>query len=326
MSILRAVIGLSLFLLSCFSVQAQDWQVKHLPWGDPDFQGIWTSATVTTLERPDELPNLVLSPVEAAAVEKGMEDLAAAIDDLQEGDLETGSDVGAYNSFWMDPGTRALRVRGEPRSSIITDPADGQIPYRLKAQLRFYWEVYKVLNWEDNPEERAEGERCTVGFGSTAGPPMLPVLYNNNYQFAQSPGNVMMLVEMNHDVRTVRLGGKPLPEEIKPWFGDSIGRWSGDTLVVETTQFHPQQFLRLAIKHQVMMSSDTKVTERFTRISDQEMVYEFTVSDDQLYTQDWRGEMTLRSSPGPIYEYACHEGNYSLPNILKGARQKEQGS
>ncbi len=295
-----------------------------MPWGDPDMQGIWTTATVTTLERPDELPNLVLTEEEARFVENGMEEMMESVDNVGEGDLEAGGDIGGYNSFWMDPGSKALRVRGEARGSIIVEPADGQIPYKWHQQLRFYWNAYKLLNFADNPEERPEGERCTVGFGSTGGPPMLPVLYNNNYQFAQSPGHVMILVEMNHNVRTLRIGGERLPPQIQPWLGDSIGRWEGDTLVVETTQFHPEQFLRLAIKHQLMMGDDTKVTERFTRINENEMVYRFEISDPDIYTQDWAGELTLRKSDGPIFEYACHEGNYGLPNILAGARQEEQ--
>ena len=303
---------------------AQDWELQRMPWGDPDFQGIWTSATVTTLERPEELPNLVLTEEEARFVENGMEELMESVDDVPEGDLQAGEDVGGYNSFWLDPGTRVLRVNGEPRGSIIVEPEDGQIPYRWTDQLRYYWNLFNMFAFEDNPEERPEGERCTVGFGSTGGPPMLPVLYNNNYQFAQSPGHVMILVEMNHNVRTVRLDGERLPPEIQPWLGDSVGRWEGDTLVVETTQFHPQQNMRLAIKHQVMMGSDSVVTERFTRLNENELLYQFTVSDPDIYTQDWRGEMTLRKTEGPIYEYACHEGNYALPNILAGARQEEQ--
>lgn len=311
-------------LLLALPLQAQDWQLQRMPWGDPDLQGLWTSATITTLQRPDELPNLILTETEASAVESGMENMQEAYDNIGEEDLESGADVGGYNTFWMDPGTRVLRVRGEPRGSIITHPQDGQIPFRLTAKMRMWWNIYKVLTWTDNPEQRAEGERCTVGFGSTGKPPMLPVLYNNNYQFAQSPGHVMVLVEMNHNVRTLRLNAEPLPGEIKPWFGDSLAHWEGNTLVVETSQFHPQQFLRLAIKHQLMMADNTRVTERFTRINENEIVYEFIVSDEELYTEDWRGEMTLRKSDGPIYEYACHEGNYGLPNILAGARQEEQ--
>ena len=146
-----------------------------MPWGDPDMQGIWTTATVTTLERPDELPNLVLTEEEARFVENGMEEMMESVDNVGEGDLEAGGDIGGYNSFWMDPGSKALRVRGEARGSIIVEPADGKIPYKWHQQLRFYWNAYKLLNFADNPEERPEGERCTVGFGSTGGPPMLPV-------------------------------------------------------------------------------------------------------------------------------------------------------
>jgi len=318
------------FLLACFTAVtmpaafADEWQPARLPWGDPDLQGTWTSATVTTLERPEELEALVLTEDQAAAVERSGEERMVDNDNVGEGDLKAGESVGGYNSFWMDPGTRVLRVRGEPRSSIIVDPPDGKVPYTLWGRARYYWKGYKFINWHNNPEERPLGERCTVGFGSTGGPPMLPVLYNNNYQFVQSPGNVMILVEMNHNVRTVRIDGKPLPANMKPWLGDSIGRWEGDTLVVRTTQFHPQQDLRAAIKHRVYMGEDTVVEERFTRIGESEILYQFTVSDDALYTQDWRGEMTLRRTDAQIYEYACHEGNYAMPNILAGARQEEQ--
>jgi len=303
---------------------AQSWETPRMPWGAPDLQGIWTSATVTTLHRPDEIEGLVLSEAQAAAIEKHGENILASIDDVGEGDLPAGENVGGYNSFWMDPGTRVLRVRGEPRSSIITHPEDGQIPYTLWGRAQFYWTGYKKLNRFDNPEERLLGERCMVGFGSTGGPPMLPVLYNNNYQFVQAPGQVLILVEMNHNVRTIRINGEPLPPEHRPWLGDSIGHWDGDTLVVRTTQFHPQQNLRAAIKHQVYMTEDSVVEERFTRLNAEEILYEFSVTDDNVFREPWRGEMTLRSTEGPIYEYACHEGNYALPNILAGARQEEQ--
>ena len=152
---------------------------------------------------------------------------------------------------------------------------------------------------------------------------MLPVLYNNNYQFVQTPERIMSLVEMNHAVRTIRMDGERLPREIRPWLGDSIGHWEGDTLVVETTQFHPQQSLRGAIKHQLYVGADSKVTERFTRVASGEILYTFTVEDDEIYRQPWRGELTFTPSNGQIYEYACHEGNYGLTNIL--AAERAQG-
>ena len=318
----KAFFGLIMLLPTL--VSAGDWQQQRMPWGDPDLQGIWTSATVSTLERPEELETLVLTEAQATAIEKSGEERLERIDDLPEGDLKAGENVGGYNSAWMDPGTRVLRVNGQPRSSIIVEPADGQIPYNLWGRGRFYWQGYKWLSRHDNPEERMEGERCIVGFGSTGGPPMLPVLYNNNYQFVQTPGQVLILVEMNHNVRTIRLDAEPLPRAIRPWLGDSTGRWEGNTLVVSTTQFHPQQNMRAAIKHQVYMTEDSVVEERFTRTSANEILYQFSITDDSIYTQPWRGEMTLRATDGPIYEYACHEGNYALPNILAGARQEEK--
>lgn len=313
-----------LSVAAAHAVSSQQWQAPRLPWGAPDLQGIWTSATLTTLTRPDDFDALVLTPKEAVAVERQGEMQLEEIDDVPEGDLEAGANVGGYNAAWIDPGTRVLRVRGEPRSSIIVEPENGQIPYTLMGRGRFYWQGFKFLRRHDNPEERPLGERCTVGFGSTGGPPMLPVLYNNNYQFVQTPDEVLILVEMNHNIRTIRLGTKRLPEVVRPWLGDSLGRWEGDTLVVTTTGFHPQQNLRAAIKHQFYMAPDTVVEERFTRVRDTEILYQFTVTDDSIYRQPWRGELTLRASEGPIYEYACHEGNYALPNILAGARQEEQ--
>ena len=153
---------------------------------------------------------------------------------------------------------------------------------------------------------------------------MLPVLYNNNYQIVQTPGYVMILVEMNHSVRTIRIDGQRLPDAIRPWLGDSIGHWEGDTLVVETTGFHPQEGLRSAIKHQFYMGKDTVVTERFTRIAAKEILYQFTMEDDEIYRRPWRGELVFHPSSGEIYEYACHEGNYGMVNMLAGERA--QGS
>ncbi len=319
----QIILILALWALAIGS-RAEEWQPGHLPWGAPDLQGNWTNATVTRLTRAEEIEGLVLTEAQATRFEKFGEEFLERIDDVGDGDLQAGADVGGYNSFWMDPGTRVLRVNGEPRSSIIVEPDDGQIPYTLWGRGLAYWSLYKIFSRHDNPEERPLGERCTVGFGSTGGPPMLPVLYNNNYQIVQSPGHVMIMVEMNHNVRTIRIEGEPLPEMIRPWLGDSIGHWEGDTLVVRTTQFHPQQNVRAAIKHQIYMDMDSVVEERFKRVSDNEIIYEFTVIDDWLYSEPWKGELTMRSTDADIYEYACHEGNYGLPNILAGARQEEQ--
>ena len=302
---------------------AQEWQVPRTHYGVPDLQGLWTNATITALERPPQFDSLVITEEQAAEWERGTADMFASIDELPEGGLKAGEDVGGYNSFWMDPGTRALRVNGEIRSSIITHPADGKLPFRLGARAKLGEFFLRVQGAFDGPEQRPLGERCIVGFGSTGGPPMLPVLYNNNYQFVQSPGHVMILVEMNHDARIIRMDAEHLPDDVRPWLGDSVGRWDGDTLVVETTNFHPGQSFRAAIKHQFYMTRDAVVTERFTRVSEDEIDYSFEVDDPGAYTDTWKGEMALRRTEGPIYEYACHEGNYALPGILAGARLQE---
>ena len=181
-----------------------------------------------------------------------------------------------------------------------------------------------MFNSADNPEERSLGERCIVGFGSSGGPPMLNVLYNNHYQIVQSPGYVMIMVEMNHDARIIRLDASHNPENMKPWLGDSVGWWEGDTLVVKTINHHPQQKFRAAIRHQILMMEDAEVTERFTRTSETEILYEFEVNDKKAYRDTWKGEMPLRSTNNKIYEYACHEGNYAMANILAGARAEEK--
>ena len=152
---------------------------------------------------------------------------------------------------------------------------------------------------------------------------MLPVLYNNNYQFVQSKDSVMILVEMNHDARIVRMNAEHPPENVRPWMGDSIGRWENDTLFVETTNFHPGQSFRAAIKHQFYLTKDAVVKEWFTRVADQELLYRFEVNDPGAYSDKWVGELTLRATAGPIYEYACHEANYAMRGILRGARLAE---
>ncbi len=314
---------IALFLGVPLESAADDWSPPRMSWGVPDLQGTWTSATVTGLERSDDVDKLVLTPEEAGQIEGQFADFYRSVDDVPDGELPEGENVGGYNTFWMDPGTRLVVVDGEIRSSLIVDPEDGKIPYSWRGRgqlLKRFWELRNA----DDPEMRLLGERCLVGFGSTGGPPMLPVLYNNNYQIVQSQGFVVILVEMNHNARIVRIGGDRLPAEIRPWLGDSVGHWEGDTLVVETSQFHPQQSFRGSLRHVIYMSSEANVVERFTRVGPKEILYEFSVEDPSAFTQIWRAEIPLLESSGQIYEYACHEGNYSLTGILAGARQEEQ--
>ena len=300
---------------------AESWRAPRLPWGEPDLQGAWNSSTLTGLERFKGIDDLVLTEAQARELEHRDAVLMTDIDNLPEGDLPSGKVVGGYNTIWLDRGTQLLRIDGEPRTSIINDPGNGKVPYTVRGWMTF-WLTMLGTQKRNNPEEQLLGDRCVVGYGSTGGPPMIPVEYNNNYQIVQSPGEVKIVVEMNHSVRNIRIDGKPLPNQIRPWMGDSIGHWEGDTLVVETTQFHPQQSLRGAIKYQFYVGKDTRVTERFTRTRPDEIHYAFTMDDDALYRHSWHGELTFRPSDGDIYEYACHEGNYGMVGMLSAARDQ----
>ena len=311
---------------ACAVSQAQDYEPPRLPDGTPNLQGLWTSATLTTLERSSG--DLVLTAAEARAREERNSLSVEAGNrptNPDDGAPRAGGSVGAYNQAWLDPGNRVAVVNGEYRGSLIVDPPDGRIPYSAAGRQRLA-ALRQRSQSTDGPEPRQLGDRCMVGYGSAGGPPMLPVLYNNNYQIVQSPGHVMILVEMNHDARIVRIGGEHPPEHVRPWLGDSIGWWEGDTLVVETTNFHPDQEYRPAILHTVYLPFDATVTERFTRVADDAILYEFAVEHPEAFTQTWRAELPLNATAGPIFEYACHEGNYALPSILAGARAKARAA
>ena len=301
--------------------RADTWQLPRMPWGDPDLQGVWNSATLTGLERFKGMDDLVLTETQARELERRDAGLMSQIDNLPAGDLPAGKMVGGYNTIWLDKGTQLLRINGEPRTSIINHPESGKVPYTLSGFVRL-WLALLNTQKRNNPEEQLLGDRCVVGYGSTGGPPMIPVEYNNNYRFVQTAQEVKILVEMNHSVRSIRLHGQPLPPQIRPWFGDSLGHWEGDTLVVETSQFHPQQSLRSAIKYQFYVGKDTLVTERFTRTGADAIHYAFTMTDDRVYREPWQGELEFRPSDGDIYEYACHEGNYGMTGILASARSQ----
>ena len=295
-------------------------------YGDPDLQGTWTNASLTTLERPENYESLVVTEEQAITAASLAAEFTEAIDNpYEKGESpKAGENVGGYNTAWMDPGTHLFKLNGKYRSSIITYPEDGKLPRKWIGWGKEALGIYRMFTQANHPELRSLGERCIVGFGSTGGPPMLNVLYNNNYQIVQSPGYVLILVEMVHDARIIRIRGDHLPDNIRPWLGDSIGHWEGNTLVVKTKNHHLQQRFRAAIRHQILITDNAEVTERFTRISPNEILYEFTVEDDVAYKDTWKGEMPLRKTEGKIYEYACHEGNYAMANILAGAREEER--
>jgi hypothetical protein len=307
---------------------AAEYHAPKNAFGQPDLQGVWTNASLTSLERPAMFKSLTISEAQAKAFEQSRANMRAAADkpsDPTAGAPPVANDPGGYNAAWTDPGTALGRIKGEVRTSWLTDPADGKLPYSAEGRKTFERVLKRARSDFGGPEIRPLGERCILGFGSSAGPPMLNVLYNNNYQIVQTPEQVAIVVEMNHDVRTIRLNAKThLPPTIRPWMGDSIGRWEGETLVVETTNFNPGESLRPYFGATMYLSKDARVTERFTRVSPTQILYQFAVEDPSVFSQVWRGEMPLNATKGPVYEYACHEGNYALPGILAGARQAEK--
>ncbi|MCW8193606.1 hypothetical protein F6455_02250 [Proteobacteria bacterium 005FR1] len=312
-------------------VQAESYKVPKNEFGQPDISGFWSNSSLTPLTRPKELGDqLVYTPEQVAKIEGEAETL------MEEGNRPTdpdapaefehessvtrpefeaaGGDVGGYNTFWLDPGNHIMRVNGEPRTSILTTK-NGQVPTPKR---RPEPDPRKQVDSYTSYETRSLGERCIIGFGRNGGPPMFANgFYNNNYQIVQAPEHVMILVEMNHDARIVRLNTKQhLHEDVRPWFGDSIGWYEGNTLVVETTNLPKEQAF-------IGSWENLKVTERFTRVGEHRLHYKFTVEDPTMWDKPWGGEYEFSPLDGVIYEYACHEGNYSLPGILQGARVEE---
>jgi hypothetical protein len=318
----------TLGLIVAASVQAESYSAPRTAYGHPDLQGVWTNATLTPVERPTSLGDkLVLSEVEAAAMERQMAQMMTAANapsDPKEVQ-RAGQNVGGYNLFWADFGTKVAIVNDERRSSLITDPPNGRVP-PLKPEAQRLVGAANSRGFE-GPEQRPLGERCLLAFGNASGPPMLPVMYNSNYQIVQSKDQVMILVEMPHDVRVIHLNGTAPPKGMRKWMGHSVGKWEGDTLVVETTHFRPEQYISIGgggSYRYVPVSENLQVLERFTRTGPRTIQYEFEVVDPEIFTQTWGGEVPLNAADTPLYEYACHEGNYALPGILAGAREEER--
>ncbi|MEZ5492018.1 MAG: hypothetical protein R3F50_17165 [Gammaproteobacteria bacterium] len=319
--------GTLVSLIATGLLAQENGMIPRTPGGRPDLQGIWTNKTLTPLTRGREFgENRALTAEQVARLEAGRQDFLEAEFAASDPDREAGAGAQAgndgntedgYNEFWKDEGSHIQVINGEYRASIVIDPPDGQIPYKGDPRAMFRRDP-GAPGRSDGPEGRPLAERCLLSFGSHSGPPMLPVMYNNNYQFIQTDDYVVILAEMVHDARIVRLDGSELMPDMKKWMGDSVGHWEGDTLVVETLGFHPQQSFRGA-------SENLQVTERFTRVSDSEILYSFTLDDDTVFSQPWTGELMFNARPSDevIYEYACHEGNYALPGILAGARQLE---
>ena len=279
-----------------------EWVVPRTPDGHPDLQGNWSSVTITPFE---------------ARIERG-----AQPSDPNRAPLQAGGRVGGYNNVYIDRGTNIAIVSGEPRSSIVTSTSDGRVPpltpegERRRAEYR---EFRGQFGQYDHPELRPLGERCIMSFGSSAGPRMIPNTFYNNYTIVQTADHVLIMAEMVHDARIIRIGDGPrLPDYVRPWMGDSWGRWEGDVLVVETTNLHPLQRFR------GNSSDHLRVIERFSRVDEETILYQFTIHDPTTYARPWGGEVPMKALDDLLYEYACHEGNYSLSGILSGARYQER--
>jgi len=307
---------------------AAGYVAPRLAIGQPDLTGVWSNASNTRMTRSGKFKTLVLNDVEAEEARKSdPSNIRQATDDNQKtGDgLLDGKDLASgrgYNSFWIDPGSSLANVKGTWRTSWIVDPPSGQAPFseegrKLLTSMRGQRGQGRGSGY-DNPEERGAGERCIVGFGGTGGPPMMNVLYNNNYQIIQSKDHVVIVVEMNHDARIIPLNAEHKAKALNPYLGDSIGWWEGDTLVVETININPNG------GGQVQLTEGGKIIERFTRYSDAQVLYEFEIHDPALYSQVWKGEVGMNRVDENVYEYACHEGNYGLHGILEGGRKADR--
>ena len=291
----------------------QPWRAPRTSWGHPDLQGVWSTATITPLERPPELAGKpFFSPEEVAEHER--QTLERTNRDRRDGTAE--ADVArAYNDFWWDTGTRIVPTR---RTALIIDPPDGRVPpLTAEAQKRLaaLAEARKMRGPADHPEDRNLWERCITRGVPTV---MLPQPYNNNYQIVQTEHHVLILAEMIHDARIIPLDGRPHPPaHLRFWLGDSVGRWEGDTLVVETTNFTDKTSYRGS-------GENLRLVERFQRTTADILLYQVTVHDPSTFTRPWTIELPARQSDGEIYEYACHEANYGLEGILKGHRAQER--
>ena len=330
------LVGLaSLLIPALASAQATDASdVPRTPWGDPDFRGVWNSSTVTPFERPESLGDKAfLTEEEAAVIERQVVEgnaRANAPSEVRTEPLPAGGNVGGYNAFWLDRGTTVVPSR---RTSLIVDPPTGRLPvltpeaerYVTSAERRRLQEVREGIVPATSHEEFDYGDRCIW----YRGVPSLPTAYNNNYQLFQTEGWIAILQEHIHDVRFIALDGRPhLPSPVAQFGGSSRGRWEGDTLVVETTGFGERAYLFASGPGPQggtnwHLSPDLRVVERFTRVGPDTLDYQYTVEDPNVWTTPWTGSSPWARNDQPLYEYACHEGNYGLFNILAGSRADE---
>ena len=326
MSSTRWIVAVAASLILPADALSQSGGESELPrtaWGAPDLQGVYDFGTATPFQRPTELTGRGKFTDEEAAVREQQNALQFA-DGVNTENLTPPN----YNNFWFDNGSTVLSTR---QTALIVDPPDGRIPpftpqqeRRAAAEraagghpVRMHFGGIGV----DGPEDRGLGERCLLGFNS--GPPVMPSAYNNYLQVFQTPDHVVILTEMVHEARIVPLDGRArLPREIPQWLGDPRGRWEGDTLVVETMNFHDQRGFSIGPRA-VGPSERMRLTERLTRVDVDTLLYKYTYDDPEVFTRTFTASIPLRRTDNTLFEYACHEGNYGLMNILEGARAEE---
>ena len=315
------VVAIAAVLATAGPAGAQD--ALRTAWGAPDLQGVWDFRTITPLERPEELGDQEFLTAEEAAraeqevVDRNQELLerdAERTEAADQVDRRADGSPGFYNNFWLDRGTRTIGTR---RTSLVVDPPNGRLPElspegRERAEARRdYRRDHPADSWRD----RSAYDRCILGFN--AGPPVTPGGYNQNMQVFQTPDHVALVTEMVHTHRIVPLDGRPaLGEDIRQWTGDSRAHWDGDTLVIETRNFNDQRGWRGTTPNMTLV-------ERLTRVDEDTLEYTYTVTDPETWVSAWTASIPMRLADQPMYEYACHEGNYSMEGILAGARMEE---
>ena len=280
--------------------------------GAPDLEGLWSTLTATPLERPPVFDGPTTTEERAAAFSRASPDAFTS---------DTSDGVGARQSEWWEFGGGMSRINGEIRTSLIVDPPDGRMPYSEAGRAKLKRLQGAVMNGFDGPEARPATERCLAGGSGSTGAPLFVPRYNANYQIVQTPDYIVLLAEQNHDVRIIPLDAKLPPEGMRRWMGYSVGHWDGDTLVVETSGFVPGDEFKPATP--ILVGHNARVTETFTRISKNEILYRFRVEDPETFSRPWSAEMLLTNTGEPMFEYACHEANLSMVNMLAGGRAAE---
>ena len=309
-------------------VLAQDYEIPRTEWGVPDFQAVWKHSSIIPFERPRELgEKRFYTEEEALAIEQAEQQRFDEDNEPLDPDRpppEVASSlppIGNYDLFWREDAQFIPTINGEMRTSAIIDPPNGRMPEIVSGVMdRVRASRVDRPGRNDGPEGRGLPERCLVGFGPSAGPVMMPVIYNSHLQFVQSPGYVTIVAEMVHDARIIKITDQrnPASEPHEKWMGDSIGHWEGDTLVVETKHFNDWHSFR------GMPTDNLTITETFRRETGNKLIYGFRVSDPSIFASDFYGEFPLSRLDGNLYEYACHEGNYGMTGILAGARALER--